>query len=59
VRQYKELLHKFNNTHYLVTRAFCTIFNKLAMQPCDKEWKMVFTISINSVNNPLQLSYGK
>lgn len=53
--QYTELLHKFKNICYSVTRAFCTIFNKLAMQPCDREWIMVFTIWINSVNNPLEL----
>jgi len=42
-----------------VTRAFCTIFNKLAMQPCHREWIMLFTIWINSINNPLQLKLWK
>jgi len=59
VEQYTELLHKFKNTYYSVTMAFYTIFNKLAMQPCDREWIMVFTISINNVNNPLQLKLWK
>jgi hypothetical protein len=59
VGQYTELLHKFKNTYYSVTRAFCTIFNKLAMQPCDREWIKVFTTWINSVNNPLQLKLWK